>query len=451
MSSLATAVTAALAADTDRLAAYLHLQTVSAQHKQIPETVAFLNRAFQELGAQVQIWRDVPGSNPFVFATFAAGPTGNAHKTVLFYNHYDVQPPEPLAEWQSDPFTLTTRNGQYVARGIADDKGELMARLSAIKALQQSGGLPCNLKFVVEGEEEIGSPHIPQMTQQHAADLTADALIWETGGKDTADNFQVTCGAKGILCLELSVTTADKDLHSSQAAYADNAAWRLTQALASLRGPQNQIKVAGFTQAIRPLTKTERQAVAAMPLDTATLKAEFGLKRPLIHADPVTELVNGTTMTINGLSSGYEGPGVKTVIPKTATAKVDCRLVPDQDPHELADLITAQLQQNGYGDVQVNVLLGEAPFRSDLSAPFVQTAVAVAHTVYGDQVRLVPNMAGTGPQAPFFKALHAPLIAVGSTWAGSGPHAPNENVRIADYQQGTLYTAKLLAAFGAEA
>ncbi|GEO70300.1 M20/M25/M40 family metallo-hydrolase [Levilactobacillus acidifarinae] len=450
MSDLTTAVTAALTADHDRLAAYLKLQTVSVQNRGITATVTFLTHAFEELGAQVQVWRDVAGSNPFVFATFTAGPHGNADRTLLFYNHYDVQPPEPLAEWQTDPFTLTEKAGYYYARGISDDKGELMLRLSAVKALQASGGLPCNLKFVVEGEEEIGSRHIPQMTQQHASDLAADAIVWETGGKDADENFQVTCGAKGILCLELSVTTAEKDLHSSLAAYADNAAWRLTQALASLRTADNRVKVAGFYDDIRPLTPTERRAVAAMTLNGDVVKQHFGLKRPLITADPVTELVNGSTMTLNGLSSGYEGAGVKTVIPKRATAKVDCRLVPGQDPQHQAQLIRDQLKRNGFGDVRVTYLLGEAPFRSDLTAPFVKMAVKTAHQVYGDHVRLVPNMAGTGPQAPFFAAVQAPIVAVGSTWAGSGPHAPNENVRVADYQQAACYTAELLTVFGTQ-
>ena len=449
MSDLTTAVSTALTADRDRLAAYLKLQSVSAQNRGIEATVTFLTREFEKLGGQVQVWRDVAGSNPFVFATFSAGPKGNANKTLLFYNHYDVQPPEPLEEWRTDPFTLTEQNGTYYARGISDDKGELMLRLTAVKALQASDGLPCNLKFVVEGEEEIGSRHIPQMTQQHARDLAADAVVWETGGKDTDENFQVTCGAKGILCLELSVTTADRDLHSSLAAYSDNAAWRLTQALASLRGADNRVAVAGYYDDVRPLTPSEQRATAAMTLNAATLKQEFGFKRPFVTDDPVGELVNGTTMTINGLSSGYEGKGVKTVIPKTAMAKVDCRLVPNQEPQRLAQLIRDQLKQNGFGDVQVDTLLGEAPFRSDLTAPFVQTAVKVAHQVYGDRVKLVPNMAGTGPQAPFDAAIHAPIVAVGSTWAGSGPHAPNENVRVADYQQAARYTAELLVAFGA--
>ncbi|MFD1455429.1 M20/M25/M40 family metallo-hydrolase [Levilactobacillus lanxiensis] len=446
--TLQNAVNQALAEDRQRLADYLHLETVSAQKRGIPETVAFLEQAFQKLGANVEVWRDVAGSNPFVFATFAAGPTGNADKTLLFYNHYDVQPPEPLDEWHTEPFTLTEVEGKYVARGVSDDKGELMARLSAVKALQNSGGLPCNLKFIVEGEEEVGSGHIEPMVRKHAADLAADVVVWETGGKDADENFNVTCGVKGIMSFEVSVQTADNDLHSSLAAYADNAAWRLTRALASLRGPNNEVLVDGFYDDVRALTPVEQQATDQLAFNEATTRQNFGLKRPLVTEEPTTALVNATTMTINGLTSGYEGDGVKTVLPKFAKAKLDCRLVPNQEPHKIAQLIQAQLDRNGFDDVRVTYLLGEKPFRSDLTDPFVQTALTTAKAVYGDHVKLVPNAAGTGPQAPFDETLHTPIVAFGSTWAGSGPHAPNENVRVTDYQQDVAYTAQLLQAFG---
>jgi len=445
---LKTAVTAALEEDHQRLADYLKIETVSAQNKGIEETVAFLESAFKELGAEGTVWRDVPGSNPFVFATLPAGPQGNAEKTLLFYNHYDVQPPEPLDEWQTEPFKLTEVAGKYVARGVSDDKGELMLRLSAVKALQRSGGLPCNLKFVVEGEEEIGSRHIPQMTVKHAADLVADGLVWETGGKDADENFAITCGVKGIMSFELTVQTAAVDLHSSLAAYADNAAWRLTRALASLRGPKNEVLVAGFYDDVRSLTPVEQAAVDEMNFNEEQTRQTFGLKAPLVTSEPTTALINATTMTINGLTSGYEGDGVKTVLPKFAKAKLDCRLVPNQDPHKLAELIQQQLTVNGFPDVKVNYLLGEKPFRSDLTDELVQTAVATAHEVYGNSVKLVPNSAGTGPQAPFDEAIKTPIVAFGSTWSGSGAHAPNENIRVADYQQAGEYTARFIRAFG---
>lgn len=217
-----------------------------------------------------------------------------------------------------------------------------------------------------------------------------------------------------------------------------------------MRGLDNRVLVEGFYDDVRALTAEEQRATAALPFNETTTRENFGLKRPLVTTDPVAALVNATTMTINGLSSGYEGEGVKTVLPKQATAKLDCRLVPNQEPKKLAQLIQAQLVRNGFEDVEVVYLLGEKPFRSKLTDPFVQLAVKTAAKVYGDRVKLVPNAAGTGPQVFFGETLQAPIVAFGTTWAGSGPHAPNENIRIADYQQDAWYTAEVLRNFGVE-
>ncbi|NLR08764.1 MULTISPECIES: M20/M25/M40 family metallo-hydrolase [Lactobacillaceae] len=445
--TLQTAIDQALQADRPRLAKYLSVETVAAKHLGIAETVSVIEQAFQDLGAVVTVWRDIPGSNPFVFATLPAGPNGNADKTLLFYNHYDVQPAEPLEEWDSAPFQLTEKDGRYVARGASDDKGELMVRLSAVKALQQTGGLPCNLKFVLEGEEEIGSPHIQPMTEKHAADLAADAIIWETGGKDADENFQVTCGVKGIVSFNVTTKSAESDLHSSLATFVDNAVWRLVQGLATLRGAKGEVLVDGLNEGVKPLTPTEQAAINDLPFNEAATRQNFGLKLPLLSDKPAEALVNRPSITINGISGGYEGDGLKTVLPKEARAQLDCRLVPGQDPRHVAELVQQQLNRNGFSDLHVSYNQGEPAFRSDLTDDFVQTAVATAHEVYGDAVKLVPNAGGSGPQAPFAEAVGAPIVSIGSTWAGSGAHAPNENVRVKDYAQATRYTARVLQNF----
>lgn len=420
---------------------YLRIPTISAQNKGIPETVAWVKAAFTELGAQtVEEWHD-QGGNPIVFAEFK----GNSDKTVLFYNHYDVQPPEPLAEWRTEPFEPTIVDGELFARGVADDKGELMYRLSALKWMKAHGGFPTNLKFFVEGEEEIGSPHVGAYVQAHADRLHADACVWETGGKNEAEHFQVIAGLKGIVSFDLSVETADADIHSSLGAYVDNAAWRLVQALASLRDANNQIHIDGFYDGVQPLDETSKQAIADMDFDGDAIKQNYGLKRPFITDDPKQAVVAAPTITINGLSSGYEGEGLKTIVPRSALAKLDCRLVPGQDPRHIADLIQAQLEKNGYPDVRLHFNLGEDAFHSDLNDPHLQTAYQVGEEVYGKgQVRFVPMMPGGGPAKYFVDALNLPVILVGVNYAGSGPHAPNESVRVHDYQQGTYYIVRLL-------
>ncbi|WP_282801777.1 M20/M25/M40 family metallo-hydrolase [Secundilactobacillus kimchicus] len=423
---------------------YLKLPSISAQNQGITETADWLVNQFSKLGAtQVEKWHD-QGGNPIVFAEFE----GQVDKTVLFYNHYDVQPPEPIAEWQTAPFEPTVRDGKLFARGICDDKGELMSRLTLIKYFQEHGGLPVNLKFFVEGEEEIGSPHVDQSVIAHATDLAADVCIWEGGGKDEEENFQVTCGLKGIVSFDLHVQTAAVDLHSSLASYADNAAWRLVQALASLRGADNRVRVAGFYDTIESLGETGQKAVARLTFNDAEVKRNYGLRRPFVYADPKSELINGTTMSINGLSAGYEGNGVKTIIPKEAHAKLDCRLIPDQEPEDIVKLIRNQLDRNGFEDVNVEFLLGERAFRTDLDSPFVQLNMTIAQEVYGEaHTKLVPNMAGGGPAKQFVDSLNVPIVMVGTHYAGSHPHSPNENIRLADYAKGTYFLGLLLTRY----
>ncbi|MCI1985100.1 MAG: M20/M25/M40 family metallo-hydrolase [Lactobacillus sp.] len=423
---------------------YLRIPTISAQNKGIRQTVEWVKAAFTALDADiVDEWHD-QGGNPVVYAEFK----GQQDKTILFYNHYDVQPPEPLAEWHTEPFEPTVVNGELIARGVADDKGELMYRLTTLRWLKDHGGFPVNMKFFVEGEEEIGSPHVGQYVQAHAAELAADACIWETGGKNEAEHFQITAGMKGIVSFDLSVQTAAADIHSSLGTYVDNAAWRLVQALASLRDAENHIHIDGFYDDIQPLDDASQAAIAAMDFDGEAIKKTYGLKRPFITDQPKEAAATAPSLTINGLSSGYEGEGLKTIVPKSALAKLDCRLVPGQEPRKIAALIQKQLEKNGFADVRLHYNLGEDAFHSDLNDPHLQIAKAVGEEVYGETaVRFVPMMPGGGPAKFFADALQLPIIAVGVTYAGSGPHAPNESVRVADYQQGTYYLLRLLEEF----
>ena len=423
---------------------YLRIPTISAQNKGIRKTVDWVKQAFKDLNADtVEEWTD-QGGNPVVFAELK----GNSDQTVLFYNHYDVQPPEPLAEWRTEPFEPTVVDGKLIARGVADDKGELMYRLTALRWMKDHGGFPVNIKFFIEGGEEVGSPHVGDYVKAHRDRLTADACIWETGGKNEADHFQIIAGLKGIVSFDLHVKTADADIHSSLAAYIDNAAWRLVRALSSLTDDQHRVLVDGFYDGIEPLDEASEKAIADMDFDGDKIKKTYGLKRPFTSDDPKRAIVTAPTITINGLSAGYEGEGVKTIIPKEAKAKLDCRLLPGQDPKKIAQLIQAQLDKNGFSDVRLHYNLGEDAFHSDLNDPHLQLAKSVAEQVYGaGKVRFVPMMPGGGPAKFFVDALHLPVILIGVNYAGSGPHAPNENIRLHDYQQGVAYLIQLLRAY----
>jgi acetylornithine deacetylase/succinyl-diaminopimelate desuccinylase-like protein len=435
----------------DLLTQYLKFPTISAQNTAIPKTVDFVVKMIEDADGEVKVLNDL-GGNPVIYGFFPAGNNGDSSKTLLFYNHYDVQPPEPLDEWISEPFEPTTRDGKLFARGVADNKGDLVARLTAIKVLHKvQGGLPCNIKFLIEGEEEIGSPNLAPYLQKYRDLFQADACIWEFGGKDEQNRISMVAGIKGMAYLELSCVGAEIDMHSSVGAYVDNAAWRLVQALATMKNQQNEILVEGFYDGIEEPSESVKQAVQALPFNEEAVTNLYGLKRPLITTakaeDPREAMVLHPTMTICGLVSGYTGEGAKTVLPKSAKAKIDCRLVPGQDPDHILDCVQNHLQKHGFHDIQVTSVNGQKAYRSDFSHPFISHVMETAKEVYGKDGVLAPNSAGTGPMFEFGEKLQLPIVSTGVGWVGSKAHAPNESIRLQDFEDGIVHMAYMIQGF----
>jgi acetylornithine deacetylase/succinyl-diaminopimelate desuccinylase-like protein len=437
----------------DLLKQYLKFPTVSAQNMAIPETVDFVVKMITEAAGEAEVLDDL-GGNPVIYGFFPAGSNGDSTKTLLFYNHYDVQPPDPLDEWESEPFEPTVREGKLFARGVADNKGDLVARLTAIKVLHNlQGGLPCNIKFLIEGEEEIGSPNLAPYLEKYRDRFQADACIWEFGGKDEQDRISMVAGIKGMAYLELTCFGADIDMHSSVGAYVDNAAWRLVQALATMKNQQNEILVEGFFDGIEETSDSVKQAVHALPFNEDAVLSLYGLKRPLITKakgeDPREAMVLQPTMTICGLVSGYTGEGAKTVLPKSAKAKVDCRLVPGQDPNHILECVQHHLEKHGFNDIKVTMVNGQKAYRSDFNHPFISHVMETATLVYGKEGILAPNSAGTGPMFEFGEKLQLPIVSTGVGWVGSKAHAPNESIRLQDFEDGIVHMAIMLQGFSA--
>lgn len=431
---------------------YLRLESVSTQGRMIPDTAEFVKSMIEEFGGKAELLNNL-GGHPIVYGFFEAGQKGNAEKTLLFYNHYDVQPEDPLDEWKTTPFEPTIIDEILYCRGVSDNKANFMARLNAIQLLNESEeGLPCNVKFLVEGEEEIGSPNIDLYLEKYADLFEADACIWESGSKDSEERFTIDAGIKGIAYFDAWVESADVDIHSSKGAVVDNAAWRLTHALSSLRTKDHQVTIDGFYEMMKPPTELERSFVEKIPFNADKLKENYGLKNPLIvekmDRTPQEALILYPTLTISGLLSGYTGPGSKTVLPRKAQAKIDVRLVPGMDPDDVYKVIRKHWDKNGFNDVQLKLLTGEKSFRTDLSDPFVDIVLNSAKKVYGEDVVLNPNSPGTGPMHGFGKYLNVPILGSGTGWAKSGAHAPNENVRLKDFYQGIEHIATLLSNFG---
>lgn len=430
----------------------LRIETVSAQGRGIRETSEFVSRIIQDAGGESELLDDL-GGHPVVYGFFKAGEQGDASKTLLFYNHYDVQPEDPIDEWQTAPFEPTIIDDKIFARGVSDNKANFMSRIVAIQALVASeGGLPCNVKFFVEGEEEIGSPNIDLYLEKYADKFKADVCIWESGSKDSEERMVISAGVKGIAYFEASVESADIDIHSSQAAVIDNAAWRLVHALSTIRDVNHNITIEGFKEMRIEPTEQEIENVANFPYNKAATIKTYGLKHPLITEQlPYTAeeaLILYPTMTISGLLSGYTGQGTKTVLPRKAMAKIDVRLVPGYEPETVYEVMRAHLDKQGFQDVHLELLTGVKPFRTDISDDFVADVINSAKEVYGDdQVILELNSAGTGPMFGFGQYLDVPILGAGTGWVKSGAHAPNENIRIADYYQGVEHIMVLLKEF----
>jgi acetylornithine deacetylase/succinyl-diaminopimelate desuccinylase-like protein len=264
------------------------------------------------------------------------GETGSGEKTLLIYDHYDVQPPEPLELWESEPFAAEVRDGKIFARGVADNRGDAMARAQAIQTYREAiGELPVKVKFLIEGEEEIGSPSLPAFVERNRELLQADGCLWEAGSRDEVDRVLIALGLKGVLHCELRVSAAKVDLHSSLATIVPNAAWRLTWALASLKSPDDEILVDGLMDHVFEPTPQQIDLLRGIPFAEEKMKEDLGIpafNQELTGIDLLRKHLYEPTCTIQGLASGYSGVGLKAVSPCEAMAKVEFRLVPNLEP-----------------------------------------------------------------------------------------------------------------------
>ncbi len=377
---------------------------------------------------------------------------GKSDKTLLFYNHYDVQPPEPLELWESPPFEPEIRDGKMYGRGISDDKGHLVARLFALDALLAEGDLPCNVKFIVEGEEETASVNLAKFIHENTALLKADACVWEFGGVDHTDTPMQYLGLRGIQYVELSVDLLSTDVHSGLGgSIFPNAAWRLVWALNSLKGPDERILIPGFYDNIQPPTKRDRELMSALADVTEEYKTRYGVPyfiKGLKGGDALKiEEVFSPTCTICGLTGGYQGPGPKTVLPARASAKVDFRLIPDQEPQDILKKLRAHLDAQGFTDIKITDLGGDSPARTDPDHPFIKLVVDAAKDVYDKPMTLVPLVGGSGPSHPFVHELGLPVATAGMGYPDTKTHAPNENVRIDLYLKHAKHMARVVGGF----
>lgn len=431
----------------EELKRYVAQPSISAQNLGLKECAALVKEMLEKRGFKAEIM--ATEGAPVVFAERK----GKSAKTLLIYNHYDVQPPEPLELWENPPFEPQVRNGKMYGRGVSDDKSHLTSRLYAIDAiLADEGELPCNIKFIIEGEEETASVHLHDFISKNLEKLKADACIWEFGGVDHRDKPMQYLGLRGICYVELSVTSLSTDVHSGLGgSILPNAAWRLTWALNSLKGVDERIRIPGFYDDVIPPSVRDREFMDKLPDVADEYKSRYGAKEFIKGLKGGTDLkmeeVFAPTCTICGLTSGYQGSGSKTVQPAFASAKVDFRLVPNQKPEDILKKLRAHLDAEGFSDVKIDFLGGEPAARTNPDDPFVKIVVDTAEEVYDAKMEIVPMIGGSGPNYPFVHDLGLPVVTMGLGYPDTKAHAPNENIRLDLYLQHAKHMVRVIKEF----
>ena len=429
------------------LARLVRQPSVSARKEGLEECAEIVEEMMKEAGISTRVIPEEEG-NPVVYGEIRSK---SSKKTLLFYDHYDVQPPDPLEEWTYSPFSGEVQGGKIYGRGAADNKGNIVSRLKAIQAfLKTVGSVPVNIKFVIEGEEEIGSPHLAPVIRANKDLFSADAAIWEFGGTDREGRPCIYLGLKGVLSVEMRAKAASRDVHSANAPLIPNPAWRLVWALNSLKDTEDRILINGFYDRVEPPSAEEARRLEEIPLEEEEEKKALGL-RSFLHdvsgPEAVRALLHQPTCTINGFLSGYTGTGSKTVLPSKAMAKLDFRLVPHQMPDEIFNKLVNHLKRHGFGAIEVIKHGSTEPTKTPLSDSFVQTVVTTAERVYETKAVVYPTSAGSGPMHLFRNWLGFPVVSVGCAHAESREHAPNENITIDGFVKGTKFMAALIHDF----
>jgi acetylornithine deacetylase/succinyl-diaminopimelate desuccinylase-like protein len=378
---------------------------------------------------------------------------GKGRRKLLLYQHYDVQPVDPLELWQSPPFEPVEKDGRIVARGVADDKADVMARIHALETLKELGDVPVTLRFLVEGEEEIGSKTFEKIAHAHADKLKADGCLWESGSSfDDAGRPTLQFGCRGLLYVNLRVRLMDFDQHSGWASIYPSAAMYLIGAIASLRDQDMNVKIDGFYERVVNPTETDRRMMAGIDPEVEKRRKLVGFDKLVRDPKPdqvIEQMLFLPTCNIAGVTTGYQGPGSKTVLPAEASAKLDFRLIPDQDPNEVFDLLRKHLDKHGFERVEIGDWEGEKPARSEPSSAIARTVIDAVREMHGEPI-LWPFMPATGPMHPVVADLGVPtVLPVGVGRPDNRIHAPNENIHAADYINAVRLMCRVWERFGA--
>lgn len=428
-------------AHLNELNEFLRIPSISSlsEHKEdMQEAAKWLVTAFEKLNLE-NISVTQTAGHPVVYADWLHA---EGQPTILFYGHYDVQPVDPLHLWDSEPFNPTIRDNKLFARGASDDKGQVFMHLKMIEALfATTGTLPVNVKFIYEGEEEIGSPHLPAYVEEHKEKLVADLIVISDTGLYGPGKPAVCYGLRGLTGLQIDVRGAKGDLHSGlYGGGVQNAIHALAEILASFRDEHGTIQVEGFYDNVLPLTDEEREAYKALGFNEDDVKAEVGVNELFGEAgySYLEQTWARPTLEVNGVFGGFSGEGIKTVLPAEAGAKITCRLVPNQEPEEIVDLLKAHIEKHKPTGVEVTISEFDKgrPYLTPFDHPFIQAAGRSYEKVYNVPTAYTRGGGSIPIVAAFDEILDLPIVLMGFGLSSENFHAPNEHFHLENFDKG---------------
>ncbi|MBU8598302.1 deacylase [Shouchella clausii] len=423
----------------------LRQESISTQNKGMRECAALMRALMEEVGARTELFETE--GHPILYGELL---TDKHAPTLLIYGHYDVQPPDPLSEWETPPFEPTVRDGRIFARGAGDNKGQIVAQLLGIKTYQEAfGALPVNIKIVIEGEEEMGSIHLPDFVQSNKELLQADLVYTADGPSHDSGSPLVLLGVRGILSFEIELQNADFDNHSGNTGnIVPNPAWDLMELLQTMRSTDGRVLIEGFYDNIRPASAEEEQLLATLPFEKDSVAQKIGY--PHLDIDGKSyyrKLALEPTFNICGLKSGYLEDGIKTIIPSKASVKIDARLVVDQDPKDIFEKVTAHVKARR-PDAKLTFLGAMEPSRTPIETAIVQKALEGISACFNEDPLIQPSLGGSLPDYVWTKLLQAPSLLVPYANFDQRNHSPNENLAIRHFLNGIRCTAHVIHAVG---
>jgi succinyl-diaminopimelate desuccinylase len=431
---------------------WLKIPSISSNPAHDPDvrrSANWVKETLQRLGLQTRMVETA--RHPLVIAE---SPAISDAPVALVYGHYDVQPVEPLEKWTHPPFEPHIANGNVYARGATDDKGQVLTHLMSVAAWKRAGlALPLQIKFLLEGEEEVGSGSLDRELDSLAETLACDTVVISDNSQFAPGQPAITYGLRGICTFELHVEGPNRDLHSGSFGGAvTNPAWALSQMLASIRSPEGRIEIGGFYDDIRPLSERERGIIAELDGNDARLAGQLGVER--LTGEPGFSSFERRwcrpTFDINGITSGHQGPGAKTIIPATASAKISFRTVPDQRPEKVHRQLLEHLRQHAPAGVRWKLELGHggAAALADLDSPCMMAAEAAIERAFGRRPVFIREGGSIPIVAKMQQVLKADCLLLGWGLDDDNAHSPDEKFSLEDFHRGTCASAYLWQELG---